>query len=117
EEMAGARRELAPVPGQIGSLVYLSGRWLGVDLLTGPNLFGRVWPRLCAGYAADAIGRKPSARLTPSPTAVLRRLSACPVEPAPAVGLGTEYRLTGLTTAGAVLSADDRVAHLMAFSV
>lgn len=56
-------------------------------------------------------------RLTPGPGAVLRRLSACPVEATPAVGLGTEYRLTGETTAGAALIADDRVAHLMAFPV
>lgn len=117
QEMADARRELAPVPGQIGSLVYLSGRWAGMDLLTGPSLFGKIWPRLCAGYAADAIRRKPSSRLTPSPSAVLRRLSCCPVEAAEAVGLGTEYRLTGPRTVGAALIADDRVAHLMAFPV
>ena len=117
EEMAGARRALAPVTGQIGSLVYLSGRWVGMDLLAGPSLFARVWPRLCTGYAADAIGRKPSVRMTPSPATVLRRLTACPVEMVPPVGLGTEYRLTGRTTAGAVLIADERVAHLMAFPV
>ncbi len=117
KEMGEARRELAPVPGQIGSLVYLSGRWVGLDLLAGPSLFGRVWPRLCAGYAADAIRRKPSVRLTPSPSAVLRRLSGCPVEATRAVGLGTEYRLIGEKTAGAALIADDRVAHLMAFPV
>lgn len=117
KEMGEARRELSPVPGQIGSLVYLSGRWVGLDLLAGPSLFGRVWPRLCAGYAADAIRRKPSARLTPSPSAVLRRLSGCPVEATRAVGLGTEYRLIGEKTAGAALIADDRVAHLMAFPV
>ena len=39
-------------------------------------------------------------------------LVACPVEPAPAVGLGAEYRL-----AGATLVAEERVAHLMAFPV
>jgi hypothetical protein len=33
------------------------------------------------------------------------------------VGLGTEYRLTGQTTVGSALIADDRVAHLMAFPV
>jgi hypothetical protein len=36
-----------------------------MDLLAGPGLFGRAWPRLCAGYVADAIGRevKPWQRL------------------------------------------------------
>ena len=108
------RRALAPVPGQVGSLVYLSGRWVGMDLVAGANLFDRVWPRLCAGYAADAIRRKPGVRLTPSPSAVLRRLLRCPVEATQPVGLGAEYRLAG-RTAGAALVADDRLAHLMAF--
>jgi hypothetical protein len=113
-EMAEARRALAPVPGQAGALVYLSGRWVGMDLLAGPGLFARTWPRLCAGYAADGIGRKPGARLMRSPGSVLRALSRCPSETAPVVGLGTEYRLTG-ALAGAALVAEDRVAHLMAF--
>ena len=114
EEMAEMRRALAPVPGQVGSLVYLSGRWVGMDLLAGAGLFDRVWPRLCAGYAADAIARKPGVRLTPSPGTVLRRLLHCPVEMTRPVGVGAEYRLAG-KTAGAALVADDRVAHLMAF--
>jgi hypothetical protein len=46
---------------------------------------------------------------------VLQRVAACPAELAPAVGLGVEYRLAGLRTAGAALVAEDRVAHLMAF--
>jgi len=37
----------------------LGSKWLGLDLLAGPGLFARVWPRLCAGYVADAIGREP----------------------------------------------------------
>ncbi len=45
QEMAEARRELAPVPGQVGSLVYLSGRWVGMDLLAGAE---PLRPRLAA---------------------------------------------------------------------
>ena len=115
EEMTAARRALAAVPGQVGALVYLSGRWVGTDLLAGAGLFSRAWPRLCAGYAADAIGRKPASRLTPRPGAVLGRLSRCPTEMAPAVGLGAEYRFSGARMAGAALVVEDHVAHLMAF--
>ncbi len=114
-DLGAARQALAPRPGQIGALVYLAGRWVGLDLLAGPGLFSRAWPRLCAGYAADAIGRKPGARLTPGPDTILERIAACPAEPAPAVGLGTEYRLAGGQAQGAALVAEDRVAHLMVF--
>jgi len=54
-EMAKAREALAPVPGQVGAVAYVAGRWAGLDLLAGPRLVSRAWPRLCAGHAADAL--------------------------------------------------------------
>jgi hypothetical protein len=114
-EMAAARAALAPGTGQVGVLVYLSGRWVGGDVLASPGLFARAWERLCPGYAADALGARAAAHLKPRPPALLRRLETCPVEPVRGVGLGTEYRLTGLRTTGAALVSDDRVAHLMMF--
>jgi hypothetical protein len=115
KEMARARQALAAVASQVGALVFLSGRWVGMDLVAGAGLFGRAWPRLCAGYVADAIGQKPASHLTERPDSLIEALSSCPVETAQAVGLGTEYRLIGAHMAGAALVADDRVAHLMAF--
>ena len=92
----------------------MAGRWAGLDLLAGPRLFATAWPRLCASYAADALRGAPARRQVPAPARLLTRLSTCPVEPAPAVGLGAEYRLAGQQLAGATLVAEERVAHLMA---
>jgi hypothetical protein len=47
--MARARHALAAVAGQVGALVYLAGRWAGLELLAGAGLFGRAQPRPCAG--------------------------------------------------------------------
>ncbi len=58
-DMTAARQALAAQPGQVGALIYMGSQWVGLELLAGPGLFGRVWPRLCAGYVADAIGREP----------------------------------------------------------
>jgi len=110
-----ARAALAPVSGQTGALVYLSGQWIGGDILPSPGVFARAWDRLCPGYAADAIGTRGTGPLRPRPPALLRRFETCPVEAVPAVGLGAEYRLTGLRTTGAALVAEERVAHLMVF--
>jgi ARG and Rhodanese-Phosphatase-superfamily-associated Protein domain len=115
QEIAQAREALAPVPGQAGVIAYVAGRWAGLDLLAGPRLFSRAWPRLCAGYAADALRRIPVARHVPAPARLLKLLADCPVELAPAVGIGEEYRLAGKKLAGAALVAEERVAHLMAF--
>jgi hypothetical protein len=115
EAVARAREALAPVAGQVGAVVHLSGRWIGLDLLPGPRLFARAWAPLCAGYAADAIGEKPGPAPEPAADAVLAMLLDAPVEAAPAVGLGGEYRLVGDRVTGAALVAEERVAHLMAF--
>lgn len=40
-------------------MIYTAGRWVRLDLSAGHGLFGRAWPRLCAGYVAGAIGLEP----------------------------------------------------------
>jgi hypothetical protein len=115
-DVVAARRALAAQPGQIGALIYMAGRWVGLDVLAGPRLFARAWPRLCAGYVADAIGRKAEPRHRLDAGRVLETLAEAPVETAPAVGLGREYRLATADVAGAVLVAEGRAVHLMAFA-
>jgi hypothetical protein len=116
-DMAAARQALAAQPGQVGALVYMVGRWAGLDLLAGPRLFGRAWPRLCAGYVADAIGLEPKPWLRLDAGAVLATVVQGQAEPTHAVGMGEEYRLGTSGLAGATLMAQGRVAHLMAFPV
>jgi hypothetical protein len=113
--IAEAREALAPRPAQVGSLVFVAGHWLGLDLLASERLFRRAWPRLCAGYAADALGRRARPEPRQAPAAVLKEIAQSPAIRVPAIGLGHELRLTGRTVAGAALVVDDRVAHLMAF--
>jgi hypothetical protein len=114
-DLTEARQALAAQPGQIGAVIYMGTQWVGIDLLAGPRLFGRAWPRLCAGYVADAIGRKPEPWQRLDAGAVLEQLVRGQVEPAPAVGLGEEYRVGSGGLAGAALVAQGRVVHLMAF--
>ena len=73
DQVAAARTALAPRPDQVGALAFLGSRWLGLELLPSPGLFERVWPRLCAGYAAEAIGDTASAP-PPDPHALLEGL-------------------------------------------
>lgn len=115
DDLAGACRTVAAAAGQVGAIVYVAGRWVGTDVAPTAGVFARIWPRLCAGYAAEALGRAPRRRRVPNPLAVLRRITSSPLEPAPAIALGTEYRLVGREAAGAVLVAGDRLVHLMAF--
>jgi hypothetical protein len=115
--VAAAQSALGASHDQVGALVLLAGRWVGLELLAAPRLFAQAWPRLCAGYVSDAIGVPPATNQATIPThaEMLRMLTGCDLMPAPAVGLGTEYRLSGARAVGAVLVADGCVAHLMAF--
>jgi hypothetical protein len=114
-DVAAARSALAARPGQVGALVFLGDRWAGLDLLASAGLFATAWPRLCPGYAADAIGSPESGTPAESPEAILARLADVPIYQAPAVGLGREFRLVGREVLGAALVMDDKLAHFAAF--
>jgi hypothetical protein len=64
-EMAKAREALTPVPGQVGAVAYVAGRWAGLDLLAGPRLFGRA--------SAPAMPPMRSAARRPRATCPARR--------------------------------------------
>jgi len=76
DQVAAARTALAPRAGRVGALVFLGSRWLGLELLpfARPVRAGR----LCAGYAAEAIGDTASAH-PPGPRALLEGLPQAPV--------------------------------------
>ena len=123
EELVGAKQNrvlnttvlVAAQPGQVGTLVYLRGRWFGLDALAAPGLFARAWPRLCSGYAADALGREPTVGLRPKPSSVLALLKSVTAASVPAVGLGAEHRFESKAVLGAALVVEGRVVHAMAF--
>src|SRR3989442_10441394 len=92
ETLRRARETLAAQPGQVGAVVYLRGRWLGLDALVAPGLFARAWPRLCSGYAADALGQEPGVGLHPKPSDVLALLQSVSTASLPAVRLRAEHR-------------------------
>src|SRR5262249_53985820 len=104
--IAGAREALGAQPRPVGGLGYLAGRGVGLEVLGWEGVFRRVWPRLCVGYAADAIGREGSQPPEESPAAVLEKVASSPVSRMPAVGLGWEARLDGGAVRGAALIAE-----------
>jgi hypothetical protein len=115
EDVKASCETFAPVADQVGALVYVAGEWAGLELFAGPTLFSKAWPRLSTGYVADGLGRDATDELRVTPKAVVTTVMAMAAETAPAVGLGTEYRLNGKAAIGATLVADDVVAHLAAF--
>lgn len=112
-DVAAARRALAAQPGQVGALIYMGSQWVGLEVLSG--LFGRAWPRLCAGYVADAIGRKPESWQRLDAGAVLEALAQGRPRPRRRWARGRSTALARGPAAVTTLVAQGRVVHLMAF--
>lgn len=115
DRLAEYGRTLAPVEGQVGAIMYGARAWWGLELLAGPALFGKAWPRLLSGYAMDALAVEAKEGTPEEPALRLQALLAAEVEAFPAVGSGEDYRFRGPGLVGAALVAEGRVAHLMAF--
>ena len=83
------------VPGQCGVFFGL-GDEMCIDVVSRPDAFARLWPKLRAGYLLDALGRLDG---KPTPFAVvptfLSRVDRAVAARQRSVGLGEDVRLLG----------------------
>ncbi len=120
DDVASYQRALPAVDGQAGAVFVIGGRVVGLDLFDAPETLRKLWPKLVASYAVDAIDRATAERPVDAPAgavaAFLERVAAAPVERFPALGLGEDLRLADPRLAGGALFADGRVVHLAVFA-
>ena len=102
-------------PGQCGAVLGI-GDALCLDVVSRPEAFAVLWPKLRAGYLLDALGH-----LDGRPTRPERMLTfvdevadAAPSR-RPSTGLGTDLRLRG-EVLGSGLELDDELIQLSAFT-
>jgi len=118
-----------PRDGQVGAVFVIDGRAAGVELFDTPATWRKLAPKVVSSYALDAIdARGPRDRRVSAarraglvrPAAIAPFLAAvreAKAESFPAIGAGTDVRLSGDGLAGAALVVDDRVLHLCAFGL
>ena len=103
-------------PGQCGAVLGL-GRDLCLDVVSRPDAFVRLWPKLRAGYLLDALGhldRKPIPfKAVPS---ILGWVSHADHACQPSVGLGTDVRIRGEVVIGSGLELEGELLQLSAFT-
>jgi hypothetical protein len=104
------------VPGQVGLLAFLGDRPLGMDVIGGRALYGRLHGRLLRGYVMDALeSPTATAEVTrEAAQAFLDRTREAERVEAPTVGRG-RYSVLARTVVGGELVDGERVAHLSAF--
>lgn len=129
-----AEASFPPVEGQVGLLAFLGDRPLGLDVIGGQALYGRLHRRFIRGYLLDALRGRGAAAETrrgaderggvdasrapaPTPDAALQFLGEvreATRDEAPTVGRGTYRVLTGAVVGGELLDGE-RLPHLSAF--
>jgi hypothetical protein len=103
-------------PGQCGAILGL-GDDMCVDLVSRPDAFARLWPKLRAGYLLDALGRLDG---KPTPLAVLpaflNRVADAERSEQPSAGLGDDLRLRSEHVIGSGLELDAELIQLSVFT-
>lgn len=109
------------VEDQTGALFAIGGEVVGFDLFDRRATLSMMLPKLVRSYAIDAIetaGEESSAVPDVGQVEVfVERAASASVSLYPAVGLGTDIRLTAPGLVGGGLSVDDTLVHLAVFAL
>ena len=102
--------------GQCGAVLAI-GNDLCFDMVSRPDAFAGLWPKLRAGYLLDALER-----LDQQPTCAERitgfveDIAAAAITRGPSAGLGEDVRLRADRVIGSGLELDDELLQLSAFT-
>ena len=112
----GLAESFERVEGQCGAILAL-GDGLCLDLVSRPEAWTRLWPKLRRGYLLDGLRHLHDA---PTPPELITRFvasvesSSSTLRPSP--GLGEDLRLHGTTVSGSGLAVDGETIQLSAYS-
>lgn len=104
---------------QMGVVFAIGESIEGLELFDCPETLAEMLPKLIRSYAIDAIESVGAHRSHPSAEraqAFIERLSGADFETYPALGEGTEVRVSGTGIIAGGLVAEGRVVHLAAFA-
>jgi hypothetical protein len=116
---------LPALPGQCGLVILIDGHVAGLDLVSRPDAYAALHPRLLRSYVGKVLGR----RVTESPAddlddadvtervrAFLADLADAETEHFPAVGAGQDVRVESPSVVGTALVVAGTILHLAGFA-
>jgi hypothetical protein len=104
-------------PGQCGAVLALAGAPVCLDLVSRPEAFARLYPKLLAGYLLDAIEHLDAPDASEAAIGgFVAAAFAAPMRPGPAVGLGADLRLAGDGVLGSGLALEHELIQLSAYA-
>ena len=110
--------QLRPELRQAGAAFAIAGRIVGLEVFDSPETFRKLFAKLVAGYALDAIDQPERSNGEVSldqVRALLNRIANAPTQSYVSLGEGEDIRLAGDHLAGGALLVDQCVVHLAAF--
>lgn len=105
-------------PGQRGAVFVINGKVAGIELFDSANAFTRYFRKLLSSYAIDAIDvdqPRPGLLGEAAARRFIDEIGRARQESFPAVGEGTDLRLSGERLSGGALLVGERIVHLAAF--
>ena len=115
-ELAALEDAFPAFPGQCGAFLGL-GESMCLDLVSRPDAFARLWPKIRAGYLLDALehldGKQTPFAVVPT---FLSLVDTADHARQPSVGLGKDVRVRGERVIGSGLALDGEFVQLSAFS-
>ena len=108
-------KAFTPVPGQRGMAAFIGGQIAGIEYLSQPRAFAKVYEKLLRSYALDALRLPGTAKATADPEQArqfLAGIAAGNVHSYDALGYGDEHRIAGSGADGSALTLEDALIHL-----
>ena len=120
EELSNCDKAFQCVPGQVGLLVLINGRPVGLDWLSLESAYKRLHTKLVRSYALEALLEAGPSKVKTATWAIkaqafLREIVASKETRFPSVGYGTDRRFTGKALGGTALVHADEVIHAAFF--
>lgn len=113
-DLQASMRFFTPLPGQRGLAAFIDGRLAGIEYLSQPRAFAKVFDKLLRSYALDALQR--GGEGGPADEAAVRQclaaLAASSITTYPALGYGDEHRFSATGMQGSALIHAGTLIHL-----
>jgi hypothetical protein len=120
ENRLGKMGEVLPLcPGQMGSLVSITGIPVGMDVLSSSDAYAKVHSKLIKGYCVDSMFRAPESDALQAkfdPNHFVEMLRNCDKEAFDSVAAGCEFRIQGPGVRGFALTYENAVIHASFFT-
>ena len=108
-------RAVRPLDGQVGAVAEVSGKPVALDLVSRPDAFAELLPRLAQGYALEAFERDSADPDSDAAEMFLASALAAPRMPAPVPGIAHAFAVNAHALLGAGLEHASELVQLSAF--